>query len=85
MANIRTRYTLGDTIEFIDSEGTQRTETVRLIETQIVEGYDLWVIYGYGKDLYRLNYVSEHKILISQQKLNEQQQKQGRLSKAIIT
>ncbi len=85
MATIRTRYTLGDTIAFLDSDGIQRTETVRLIETQIVEGYDLWVIYGYGKDLYRLNYVSEHKILISQQKLHEQQQKQGRLSKAIIT
>jgi len=85
MANIRTRYTLGDTIAFLDSDGIQRTETVRLIETQIVEGYDLWVIYGYGKDLYRLKYVSEHKILISQRQLHEQQQKQGRLSKAIIT
>ena len=85
MATIRTRYTLGDTIEFLDIDGIHCKETVRLIETQIVEGYDLWVIYGYGKDLYKLSYVSEHKILISQKRINEQQQQPGRLSKATIT
>ncbi len=85
MANIRTNYTLGDTIEFIDSEGIERKEIVRMIETQIVQGYDLWVIYGYGDNLYELNHVSEHKILISQKQLNEQQQKPGRLSKATTT
>ena len=85
MATIRTRYTLGDTSDFLNSDGIQCKETVRLIETQIVEGYDLWVIYGYGKDLYKLSYVSEHKILISQRQLNEQQQHPGRLSKAPIT
>ncbi|MCW9706837.1 hypothetical protein [Fodinibius salsisoli] len=85
MANIRTRYTLGDTIKFLDVDGIQRTETVRMIETQIVEGYDLWVIYGYGDNLYELNHVSEHKILISQKRINEQQQQPGRLSKATIT
>ena len=85
MATIKTRYTLGDTIQFIDGDGTPRREIVRMIETQLVEGYDLWVIYGYGDDLYRLNDVSEHKILISQRKLNEQQQHPGRLSKATIT
>ena len=85
MAKILTRYTLGDAIEFIDCDGIRRQETVRLIETQIVEGHGLWVIYGYGNDLYRLNYVSEHKILISQKQLNEQQQNPGRLSKATIT
>ncbi|MDZ7659512.1 hypothetical protein [Fodinibius sp.] len=73
MATIRTRYTLGDRIAFIDHEGKQRQETVRMIETQIVEGYELWVIYGYGNDLYKLNHVSEHKILISQRQINEQQ------------
>jgi len=85
MANIRTRYTLGDTIKFLDVDGIHRTETVRMIETQIVEGYDLWVIYGYGDNLYELNHVSEHKILISQKRINEQQQQPGRLSKATIT
>ena len=73
MAKIRTRYTLGDTIQFIDSDGNKRKEIVRMIETQVVEGYDLWVIYGYGADLYELNHVSEHKILISQRQINEQQ------------
>ncbi|WP_148898583.1 hypothetical protein [Fodinibius salinus] len=73
MATIKTRYTLGDTIQFIDSDGNKRKEIVRMIETQIVEGYDLWVIYGYGEDLYKLNHVSEHKILISQRQINEQQ------------
>ena len=85
MANIRTHYTLGDTIEFLDSEGIQRKKIVRMIETQIVQGYDLWVIYGYGDNLYELNHVSEHKILISQKRINEQQQQPGRLSKATIT
>ena len=73
MATIKTRYTLGDTIQFIDSDGKPRREIVRMIETQIVEGYDLWVIYGYGDNLYELNHVSEHKILISQRQINEQQ------------
>ncbi|SMO81670.1 hypothetical protein [Fodinibius sediminis] len=84
MATIRTRYTLGDTIEFLNGDGIHCKETVRLIETQIVEGYDLWVIHGYGNDLYKLSYVSEHKILISQQQLHEQQQHPGRLSEAPI-
>lgn len=83
MAKIFTRYTLGDTIEFLDNDGIEHKEIVRLIETQVVEGYDLWVIYGYGKDLYKLNYVSEHKILISQRQINEQQ-KAGRVSKTTI-
>ena len=84
MAKIRTRYTLGDTIQFIDSDGNQRKEIVRMIETQIVEGYDLWVIYGYGADLYELNHVSEHKILISQRQINEQQQHPGRVPNTSI-
>jgi hypothetical protein len=85
MAKIFTRYTLGDPIVFIDDEGKPRKEFVRMIETQVVEGYDLWVIYGYGDNLYELNHVSEHKILISQKQLNEQQQNPGKLSKATIT
>jgi hypothetical protein len=83
MAKILTRYTLGDPIEFIDDDGRQRKEIVRMIETQLVEGYDLWVIYGYGDNLYRLNHVSEHKILISQRQINEQQ-KPGRIPNAIV-
>ena len=83
MAKIRTRYTLGDTIQFIDSDGNQRKEIVRMIETQIVEGYDLWVIYGYGDNLYKLNHVSEHKILISQRQLHEQHHP-GRIPNAIV-
>ncbi|MDR8391503.1 hypothetical protein NC796_10155 [Aliifodinibius sp. S!AR15-10] len=85
MATIKTRYTLGDTIHFIDCDGKKRKEIIRMIETQLVEGYDLWVIYGYGDNLYELNHVSEHKILISQKQLNEQQQNPGKLSKATIT
>ena len=84
MAIMKTRYTLGDTIQFIDAEGIKRKEIVRMIETQLVEGYDLWVIYGYGSDLYKLNHVSEHKILISQRQINEQQ-KPGRAPNTTIT
>ncbi|MEL7832776.1 hypothetical protein [Fodinibius sp. Rm-B-1B1-1] len=84
MAKIRTRYTLGDPIEFIDGDGKPRREIVRMIETQLVEDYDLWVIYGYGDNLYELNHVSEHKILISQRQINEQQ-KPGRALNTTIT
>ncbi|MDR8390429.1 hypothetical protein NC796_04695 [Aliifodinibius sp. S!AR15-10] len=44
MATIKTRYTLGDTIQFIDGDGKPRREIVCMIETQLVEGYDLWFI-----------------------------------------
>jgi len=71
MAKIITRYTLGDTIEFIDPDGNYITETVRMIETQLVEGFGLWIIYGFGDDIYNPSHVSEHQILISQQKVHE--------------
>ncbi|MDR8389928.1 hypothetical protein NC796_02180 [Aliifodinibius sp. S!AR15-10] len=64
MATIKTKFTLGDTIEFTDVDGEWRRETVKLIETQLVEGFGLWVMYGYG-DLYKPRYVSEHYILKS--------------------
>lgn len=67
MAKIITRFTLGDTIEFIDCDGNARKEIVRIIETQLVEGFGLWVMYGYG-DLYEPDYVSEYTILKSEKK-----------------
>lgn len=78
MAKIITQFTIGDIIEFIDSEGNKRKEIVNIIETQLVKGFGLWVIYGFG-DLFNPGYVSEHKILISQQPINEQQ-KAGKIS-----
>ncbi|MDZ7692079.1 MAG: hypothetical protein U5K69_13270 [Balneolaceae bacterium] len=65
MSTIETKFTLGDTIEFTDADGTCRRETVKIIETQLAEGFGLWVMYGYG-DLYKPRYVSEHYILKSQ-------------------
>lgn len=65
MAKIITRFTIGDTIEFVDGEGNKRTEVVNIIETQLVKGFGLWVIYGFG-DLFKPGYVSEHQILKSQ-------------------
>lgn len=67
MAKIITRFTLGDTIEFTDSHGNERKEIVKIIETQLVEGFGLWVMYGYG-DLYKPDYVSEYTILKSEKK-----------------
>ena len=83
MAIIKTRYTLGDIIQFLDSEGIKRKEIVRMIETQLVEGFELWVIYGYGDNLYKLKHVSEHKILISQKQINEQH-KPGRVPNTTV-
>ena len=72
MAKIITRFTLGDTIEFTDSKGNPRKEIVNIIETQLVQGFGLWIIYGFG-DLFNPDYVSEHQILTSQTKKHEQQ------------
>jgi hypothetical protein len=64
MANIMTLFTLGDTIEFTDADGNDRKEMVIIIRTELVQGFGLWVLYGYG-DLYRPDYVSEDQILKS--------------------
>ncbi|HKK47405.1 MAG TPA: hypothetical protein VJ964_17890 [Balneolaceae bacterium] len=82
MTKIITQFTIGDTIEFFDTEGNRRKEIVNIIETQLVNGFGLWVIYGFG-DLFNPGYVSEHKILISQRQIDEQQ-KPGRASKALV-
>jgi len=65
MAKIITRFTLGDTIEFTEPDGTNRKEVVQIIETQLVKGFGLWVMYGFG-DLFHPDYVSEHHILKTQ-------------------
>lgn len=65
MAKIITKFTLGDTIEFTDGDGNVRKEVVNIIETQLVDGFGLWVMYGFG-DLFNPAYVSEHQILKSQ-------------------
>ena len=73
MAKIITQFTLGDTIEFVDCEGNPRKEVVSIIETQLVKGFGLWVLYGFG-DLFDPQYVSEHQILKFQNKKHEKQQ-----------
>ncbi|MGK7369683.1 MAG: hypothetical protein ACNS64_05665 [Candidatus Halalkalibacterium sp. M3_1C_030] len=72
MAKIITRFTIGDIIEFIDTEGNKRKEVVNIIETQLVKGFGLWVMYGFG-DLFNPRYVSEHQILKTQTKKHEKQ------------
>ena len=67
MAKIITRFTLGDTIEFNDYKGIYRKEVVQIIKTELVQGFGLWVLYGYG-ELFHPYYVSEDQILKFQSK-----------------
>lgn len=62
MAKIITRFTLGDTIEFTDGDGTYHKVVINMIKTELVLGFGLWILYGYG-DLFNPDYVSEDQIL----------------------
>lgn len=62
MAKIITRFTLGDTIEFTDGDGKYHKVIVNIIKTHLVQGFGLWILYGYG-DLFKPDFVSEDQIL----------------------
>jgi hypothetical protein len=70
MATIKTKFTIGDEIQFLDNDGRIQTETVVMIECQVIKD-SVWIRYGYGEwmVLGGIDWVSQHKILMDQEKI----------------